>query len=110
MRAGRCSSSGVAYLHHFGKQHAYDTVFVCDPFQNIGKKMTCQEFVANLQGMNDGKDFPKGLLKVRNKLQNVFIERWFKTEHPACIFWILIVKHDKQWARFFSQNSCTLYM
>ncbi|XP_030322565.1 PH and SEC7 domain-containing protein 3 [Calypte anna] len=30
---------------------------------NIGKKMTCQEFVANLQGMNDGKDFPKGLLK-----------------------------------------------
>ncbi|XP_068032323.1 PH and SEC7 domain-containing protein 3 isoform X13 [Anomalospiza imberbis] len=31
---------------------------------NIGKKMTCQEFVANLQGMNDGKDFPRGLLKV----------------------------------------------
>ncbi|XP_065513992.1 PH and SEC7 domain-containing protein 3 isoform X5 [Caloenas nicobarica] len=30
---------------------------------NIGKKMTCQEFIANLQGMNDGKDFPKGLLK-----------------------------------------------
>ncbi|KAM7024690.1 PH and SEC7 domain-containing protein 3 isoform 3-T3 [Acridotheres tristis] len=30
---------------------------------NIGKKMTCQEFVANLQGMNDGKDFPRGLLK-----------------------------------------------
>ncbi|KAL9821398.1 PH and SEC7 domain-containing protein 3 isoform 4-T4 [Geothlypis trichas] len=30
---------------------------------NIGKKMSCQEFVANLQGMNDGKDFPRGLLK-----------------------------------------------
>ncbi|XP_074850705.1 PH and SEC7 domain-containing protein 3 isoform X2 [Carettochelys insculpta] len=31
---------------------------------NIGKKMTCQEFIANLQGMNEGKDFPRGLLKV----------------------------------------------
>lgn len=43
-------------------------MFVYHPFQNIGKKMTCQEFIANLQGMNDGKDFPKGLLKVRNEL------------------------------------------
>ncbi|KAF7240036.1 PH and SEC7 domain-containing protein 3, partial [Varanus komodoensis] len=30
---------------------------------NIGKKMSCQEFIANLQGMNEGKDFPKELLK-----------------------------------------------
>lgn len=33
-------------------------------FQNIGKKMTCQEFIANLQGVNEGADFPKDLLKV----------------------------------------------
>lgn len=67
--------------------------------------MTCQEFIANLQGMNDGKDFPKGLLKVRNELQNmgfVFSERWFKTEHPACTFWILVVRQDKRWACFSS--------
>jgi len=64
-------------------------MFLCHPFQNIGKKMTCQEFIANLQGMNDGKDFPKVLLKVRHQLQNMgFVsrERLFETEHTACIF------------------------
>lgn len=33
-------------------------------FQNIGKKMSCQEFIANLQGVNEGGDFSKDLLKV----------------------------------------------
>ncbi|XP_067577956.1 PH and SEC7 domain-containing protein 3 isoform X17 [Pseudorca crassidens] len=32
---------------------------------NIGKKMTCQEFIANLQGVDEGGDFSKDLLKVR---------------------------------------------
>lgn len=32
--------------------------------QNIGKKMSCQQFIANLDGLNDGKDFAKDLLKV----------------------------------------------
>ncbi|NXG12885.1 PSD3 protein, partial [Grallaria varia] len=42
---------------------------------NIGKKMTCQEFVANLQGMNNGKDFPKGLLKaLYNSIKNEKLE------------------------------------
>ncbi|NXI90692.1 PSD3 protein, partial [Psophia crepitans] len=42
---------------------------------NIGKKMTCQEFIANLQGMNDGKDFPKGLLKaLYNSIKNEKLE------------------------------------
>ncbi|KAH0505143.1 PH and SEC7 domain-containing protein 3 [Microtus ochrogaster] len=31
---------------------------------NIGKKMTCQEFITNLQGVNEGVDFSKDLLKV----------------------------------------------
>ncbi|XP_076770359.1 PH and SEC7 domain-containing protein 3 isoform X11 [Arvicanthis niloticus] len=30
---------------------------------NIGKKMTCQEFITNLQGVNEGGDFSKDLLK-----------------------------------------------
>ncbi|XP_066037705.1 PH and SEC7 domain-containing protein 3 isoform X2 [Chamaea fasciata] len=42
---------------------------------NIGKKMTCQEFVANLQGMNSGKDFPRGLLKaLYNSIKNEKLE------------------------------------
>ncbi|XP_058280210.1 PH and SEC7 domain-containing protein 3 isoform X5 [Hirundo rustica] len=42
---------------------------------NIGKKMTCQEFVANLQGMNNGKDFPRGLLKaLYNSIKNEKLE------------------------------------
>ncbi|KAM4614891.1 PH and SEC7 domain-containing protein 1 isoform 2-T2 [Polymixia lowei] len=30
---------------------------------NIGKKMTCQEFISNLDGLNRGHDFPQELLK-----------------------------------------------
>uniref|UniRef100_A0A3B4YI55 Pleckstrin and Sec7 domain containing 2 n=1 Tax=Seriola lalandi dorsalis TaxID=1841481 RepID=A0A3B4YI55_SERLL len=30
---------------------------------NIGKKMSCQQFISNLDGLNNGKDFPKDLLK-----------------------------------------------
>ncbi|EMP26279.1 PH and SEC7 domain-containing protein 4 [Chelonia mydas] len=31
--------------------------------QNIGRSMTCQEFVTNLDGMRDGQNFPKDQLK-----------------------------------------------
>lgn len=34
------------------------------PSQNIGKKMSCQQFIANLDQLNDGQDFAKDLLKV----------------------------------------------
>ncbi|XP_018607720.1 PH and SEC7 domain-containing protein 2-like isoform X1 [Scleropages formosus] len=30
---------------------------------NIGKKMSCQQFISNLDGLNNGSDFPKDLLK-----------------------------------------------
>lgn len=42
-------------------------LFVCclPSFQNIGKKMSCQQFISNLDGLNNGKDFPKDLLKVQ---------------------------------------------
>ncbi|XP_030057563.1 PH and SEC7 domain-containing protein 4 [Microcaecilia unicolor] len=58
--------------------------------QNIGRSMSSQEFVTNLENMNDGKNFPKDQLKVlyhsiRNdkldwavdeeELQNVFVPK-----------------------------------
>nr|XP_057915132.1 PH and SEC7 domain-containing protein 1 isoform X2 [Doryrhamphus excisus] len=30
---------------------------------NVGKRMSCSQFVSNLEGLNDGKDFSKDLLK-----------------------------------------------
>ncbi|XP_077310605.1 PH and SEC7 domain-containing protein 1 isoform X1 [Lithobates pipiens] len=30
---------------------------------NIGKRMSCSEFIGNLEGLNEGKDFPRELLK-----------------------------------------------
>uniref|UniRef100_A0A8C2VS45 Pleckstrin and Sec7 domain containing 3 n=1 Tax=Chinchilla lanigera TaxID=34839 RepID=A0A8C2VS45_CHILA len=42
---------------------------------NIGKKMTCQEFIANLQGVNEGVDFSKDLLKaLYNSIKNEKLE------------------------------------
>ncbi|XP_015265079.1 PREDICTED: PH and SEC7 domain-containing protein 2-like, partial [Gekko japonicus] len=42
---------------------------------NIGKKMSCQQFTANLDGLNDGKDFPKDLLKsLYNSIKNEKLE------------------------------------
>lgn len=31
--------------------------------QNIGRKMTCSEFIENLSELNDGDNFPKDILK-----------------------------------------------
>uniref|UniRef100_A0A9J8CCC8 Pleckstrin and Sec7 domain containing 2 n=1 Tax=Cyprinus carpio carpio TaxID=630221 RepID=A0A9J8CCC8_CYPCA len=42
---------------------------------NIGKKMSCQQFISNLDGLNDGKDFPKESLKVLyNSIKNEKLE------------------------------------
>uniref|UniRef100_A0A8C4EB18 Pleckstrin and Sec7 domain containing a n=1 Tax=Dicentrarchus labrax TaxID=13489 RepID=A0A8C4EB18_DICLA len=30
---------------------------------NVGKRMSCSQFISNLEGLNDGKDFPKDVLK-----------------------------------------------
>lgn len=35
--------------------------------QNIGKSMSYQEFITNLNGLRDGGNFPKELLKVRHR-------------------------------------------
>ncbi|XP_035391263.1 PH and SEC7 domain-containing protein 3 isoform X3 [Electrophorus electricus] len=42
---------------------------------NIGKKMTCQEFINNLDGLNTGQDFPRELLKaLYNSIKNEKLE------------------------------------
>ncbi|XP_057705938.1 PH and SEC7 domain-containing protein 2 isoform X1 [Corythoichthys intestinalis] len=42
---------------------------------NIGKKMSCQQFISNLDGLNNGSDFPKDLLKVLyNSIKNEKLE------------------------------------
>ncbi|XP_038651620.1 PH and SEC7 domain-containing protein 2 isoform X1 [Scyliorhinus canicula] len=42
---------------------------------NIGKKMSCQQFISNLDGLNDGKGFPKDLLKgLYNSIKNEKLE------------------------------------
>ncbi|XP_068596285.1 PH and SEC7 domain-containing protein 2 [Brachionichthys hirsutus] len=42
---------------------------------NIGKKMSCQQFISNLDGLNNGKDFPKDSLKVLyNSIRNEKLE------------------------------------
>ncbi|OXB74258.1 UNVERIFIED_CONTAM: hypothetical protein H355_011710 [Colinus virginianus] len=43
--------------------------------RNIGKKMSCQQFITNLDGLNDGKDFAKDLLKtLYNSIKNEKLE------------------------------------
>ncbi|XP_036060420.1 PH and SEC7 domain-containing protein 2 isoform X1 [Onychomys torridus] len=42
---------------------------------NIGKKMSCQQFIANLDQLNDGHDFAKDLLKtLYNSIKNEKLE------------------------------------
>ncbi|XP_075756218.1 PH and SEC7 domain-containing protein 2 isoform X2 [Pelodiscus sinensis] len=42
---------------------------------NVGKKMSGQQFIANLDGLNDGKDFAKDLLKtLYNSIKNEKLE------------------------------------
>ncbi|XP_072312935.1 PH and SEC7 domain-containing protein 1-like isoform X3 [Eucyclogobius newberryi] len=39
--------------------------------QNIGKRMSCTQFVSNLEGLNDGQDFPRDQLKaLYNSIKN----------------------------------------
>ncbi|XP_037546889.1 PH and SEC7 domain-containing protein 1 [Nematolebias whitei] len=39
--------------------------------QNVGKKMSCTQFIGNLDGLNDGQDFPRDLLKaLYNSIKN----------------------------------------
>ncbi|XP_061420847.1 PH and SEC7 domain-containing protein 1-like isoform X2 [Lethenteron reissneri] len=43
--------------------------------RNIGKRMTCQEFIGNLEGLDSGQDFPRDLLKaLYNSIKNEKLE------------------------------------
>ncbi|XP_018108940.1 PH and SEC7 domain-containing protein 2 isoform X2 [Xenopus laevis] len=43
--------------------------------QNIGKSMSLQDFINNLEGMNDGSNFPRDILKaLYNSIRNVKLE------------------------------------
>ncbi|KAI4819267.1 hypothetical protein KUCAC02_004520 [Chaenocephalus aceratus] len=49
---------------------------------NIGKKMSCPQFISNLDGLNSGKDYPKDLLKVLyNSIKNEKLEWALVEEH-----------------------------
>ncbi|XP_052427819.1 uncharacterized protein psda isoform X1 [Carassius gibelio] len=38
---------------------------------NVGKRMSCMQFISNLEGLNDGQNFPKDLLKaLYNSIKN----------------------------------------
>ncbi|XP_041078647.1 PH and SEC7 domain-containing protein 2-like [Polyodon spathula] len=42
---------------------------------NIGKKMSCQQFITNLDSLNEGNNFPKDLLKILyNSIKNEKLE------------------------------------
>ncbi|XP_056221801.1 uncharacterized protein LOC130162213 isoform X2 [Seriola aureovittata] len=49
--------------------------------QNIGKRMSCTQFIGNLEGLNNGQDFPKDLLKaLYNSIKNQKLQ-WTLREH-----------------------------
>ncbi|XP_054890313.1 PH and SEC7 domain-containing protein 2 isoform X2 [Poeciliopsis prolifica] len=47
---------------------------------NIGKKMSCQQFISNLDGLNNGNDFPKELLKVQKAFISLYLLLSFPPE------------------------------
>ncbi|XP_056427259.1 PH and SEC7 domain-containing protein 4-like isoform X2 [Hyla sarda] len=60
--------------------------------QNIGKSMTLQEFINNLDGMNDGTNFPRELLKsLYMSIRTEKLEWAVSEEKPANS---LLTRHD----------------
>jgi PH/SEC7 domain-containing protein len=44
--------------------------------QNIGRKMTCSEFIENLAELNDGDNFPREVLKQLYQAIKVYPLEW----------------------------------
>lgn len=67
--------------------HIVPVINVSYTLQNIGKKMTCQEFINNLEGLNGGQDFPRELLKVGPvALPHSIICHWLcKSDGGSCL-------------------------
>ncbi|KAF7710240.1 PH and SEC7 domain-containing protein 1-like [Silurus meridionalis] len=51
---------------------------------NVGKRMSCAQFIGNLEGLNDGHNFPKDLLKaLYNSIKNEKLQ-WTIDEEEVC--------------------------
>lgn len=51
--------------------------------------MSCQQFISNLEGLNNGKDFPKELLKVHPSSFSIiwiFLLIWGECRIPLLLF------------------------
>uniref|UniRef100_S4R4H7 Uncharacterized protein n=1 Tax=Petromyzon marinus TaxID=7757 RepID=S4R4H7_PETMA len=60
------------------------TVVLVIGAQNIGKRMTCQEFIGNLEGLDSGQDFPRDLLKaLRASIRSADRLQWPPPAEPA---------------------------
>lgn len=44
--------------------------------QNVGRKMTCAEFIDNLAELNDGDNFPREVLKLLYQAIKVYPLEW----------------------------------
>uniref|UniRef100_A0A8C2KRZ4 Pleckstrin and Sec7 domain containing a n=1 Tax=Cyprinus carpio TaxID=7962 RepID=A0A8C2KRZ4_CYPCA len=64
---------------------------------NIGKRMSCMQFISNLEGLNDGQNFPKDLLKVC---------RVFRHSHNDIFFLLFVVvlapRGKRGWKTFYA--------
>lgn len=67
--------------------HIIPVINLSYTLQNIGKKMTCQEFINNLEGLNGGQDFPRELLKVGPvALPHSIVCQWlYKGDGGSCL-------------------------
>ncbi|XP_032464743.1 PH and SEC7 domain-containing protein 1 isoform X1 [Phocoena sinus] len=50
---------------------------------NIGKRMTCGDFIGNLEGLNEGGDFPRELLKATPKKRGPLCHYWNPSSPPT---------------------------
>uniref|UniRef100_A0A8C1KGZ7 Pleckstrin and Sec7 domain containing n=1 Tax=Cyprinus carpio TaxID=7962 RepID=A0A8C1KGZ7_CYPCA len=59
---------------------------------NVGKRMSCTQFIGNLEGLNSGHDFPKELLKV---MYCVFHKYSLIKQHFETLFFALFITDGK---------------
>uniref|UniRef100_A0A8C1KG98 Pleckstrin and Sec7 domain containing n=1 Tax=Cyprinus carpio TaxID=7962 RepID=A0A8C1KG98_CYPCA len=66
---------------------------------NVGKRMSCTQFIGNLEGLNSGHDFPKELLKV---MYCVFHKYSLIKQHFETLFFALFIT-DEEMRQSFSE-------
>ncbi|XP_041116575.1 PH and SEC7 domain-containing protein 1-like [Polyodon spathula] len=75
---------------------------------NTGKRMTCPQFISNLEGLNDGADFPKDLLKaLYNSIKTEKLQWTIDEEELRRSFSELADSHSDSASRTMKRiNSC----